>query len=124
MTDSHQMRMGEGRFCDNKAFPRGFAKSGDFTLVEADLLTHYGQTMLALELGNLEPENAEENHFLQTLIDHKNANTKLEKVWLKYIELSRGRKQFHTLNSKKIPAKGSASLDQFARDAFDFEVEE
>ncbi|WP_299694396.1 DUF413 domain-containing protein [uncultured Vibrio sp.] len=95
------MRMGEKRFYDGKAFPRGFAKSGNFTILEEELLTYYGDTMAGLESGELDAENAEEKHFLKALKDPKKANTKLETTWLKYIKLARGRKVFHTLSSKK-----------------------
>ncbi|MCX9525385.1 DUF413 domain-containing protein, partial [Vibrio cholerae] len=46
-------RQGKKRFFDTKKFPRGFAKSGDFTLAEEDILTRYGDTMLGLESGEL-----------------------------------------------------------------------
>jgi hypothetical protein len=54
-----EVRVGQKRFFDNKKFPRGFGKSGDFTLVEADLLTTYGETLNSLQHGELEPENSE-----------------------------------------------------------------
>ncbi len=38
-----EFRMGEKRFYDDKAFPRGFAKSGNFTLLEEELLIYYGR---------------------------------------------------------------------------------
>ena len=38
-------RHGKKRFFDNEKFPRGFAKSGDFTLAEEEILTLYGDTM-------------------------------------------------------------------------------
>ncbi|PWI32513.1 hypothetical protein DI392_15815 [Vibrio albus] len=96
-----EIRMGEKRFYDNKAFPRGFAKSGNFTILEEELLIYYGDTLAGLEAGILEAESKEEKHFLKVLEDHGKAQTKLEKAWLKYIKYARGRKQFHTLNSKK-----------------------
>jgi uncharacterized protein YifE (UPF0438 family) len=94
-----EVRMGERRFFDDKAFPRGFGKSGNFTIIEDDILSSYGQTLLALELGDLEPVNAEEKHFLKVIKNPGKAKTKLEQTWLKYISLSRGRKNFYTLNS-------------------------
>ncbi|PJC87092.1 hypothetical protein CSW98_04075 [Vibrio sp. HA2012] len=102
-----ELRMGEKRFYDNKAFPRGFAKSGNFTIMEEELLIYYGDTMSGLEAGTLQPENKEEEHFVKVLEDHGKAKTKLEKVWLKYVKFARGRKQFHTLNSKKPSASQS-----------------
>lgn len=95
-----EIRYGERRFFDNKAFPRGFGKSGNFTLAEDDILSVYGQTLLALELGDISPANAEEKHFLKVLRNPGKAKSKIEQTWLKYIKLARGRKEFHTLNSR------------------------
>ncbi|MEF1289587.1 DUF413 domain-containing protein [Vibrio sp. M260118] len=91
-------RHGKKRFYDNTKFPRGFAKSGDFTLAEEEILTLYGDTMLGLESGELLPENSEEKHFVKVLVHPGKAKSKLERVWLKYVQLARGRKRFHTLN--------------------------
>ncbi|MGF1754095.1 DUF413 domain-containing protein [Vibrio makurazakiensis] len=96
-----EFRHGKKRFYDAKKFPRGFAKSGDFTLVDEEILTLFGDTMLGLETGELLPENSEEKHFLKVLSYPHKAKTKLERVWLKYIQLARGRKRFHTLNGGK-----------------------
>ncbi|MCW8335802.1 DUF413 domain-containing protein [Vibrio sp. SCSIO 43135] len=103
MSDT-EFRHGKKRFYDNTKFPRGFAKSGDFTLAEEEILTLYGDTMFALEMGDITPENAEEKHFLKVLSHPHKAKTKLERVWLKYIQLARGRKRFHTLNGCKRSA--------------------
>ncbi|MCG3721089.1 DUF413 domain-containing protein [Vibrio cincinnatiensis] len=96
-------RHGKKRFYDTKKFPRGFAKSGDFTLAEEELLTLYGETLLGLESGELQPENAEEQHFIAVLADPDSAETKIERVWMKYVRLARGRKRFHTLNGRNKP---------------------
>ncbi|WCE32199.1 DUF413 domain-containing protein [Vibrio sp. SCSIO 43137] len=114
------LRMGEKRFYDDKAFPRGFAKSGNFTILEEELLIYYGDTMDGLETGRLEPENAEEKHFLKALKDPKKANTKLETTWLKYIKYARGRKHFHTLSSKK-PSVSQSLIDLTEESSSDFE---
>jgi uncharacterized protein YifE (UPF0438 family) len=95
-----QFRHGKKRFFDIVKFPRGFAKSGDFTLLEEEILITYGETMLALESGDIVAENADEKHFVKVLKHPGKAKTKLEHVWLKYIRLARGRKSFHTLNSR------------------------
>ncbi|EKO3640742.1 DUF413 domain-containing protein [Vibrio metschnikovii] len=96
-------RHGKKRFYDTKKFPRGFAKSGDFTLGEEELLILYGDTMLGLESGELSPENAEEQHFVEVLANQELASSKIERVWMKYVRLSRGRKRFHTLNGRNKP---------------------
>jgi hypothetical protein len=95
-----EIRIGERRFYDNNAFPRGFGKSGNFTIAEDDILSSYGQTLLALELGDIIPVNTEEKHFLKVLKNPGKAKSKIEQTWLKYIQLARGRKVFHTLNGR------------------------
>ncbi|MDE1513861.1 MULTISPECIES: DUF413 domain-containing protein [Vibrio] len=96
-------RQGKKRFFDTKKFPRGFAKSGDFTLAEEEILSLYGNTMLGLESGELTPENDQEQHFIKVLENPDLAEHKLEKAWLKYTRLARGRKRFHTLNGRNKP---------------------
>ncbi len=98
-----EFRPGKKRFYDNVKFPRGFAKSGDFTLGEEEILVTYGDTMLALESGQLDPDNAEEKHFIKVVENPGKAKTKLERTWLKYTQLARGRKRFHTLNGRSKP---------------------
>ncbi|ELB2168444.1 DUF413 domain-containing protein [Vibrio parahaemolyticus] len=102
MSDT-EFRHGKKRFYDNVKFPRGFAKSGDFTLSEEEILTIYGDTMLGLESGELTPENSEEKHFVKVLENPGKAKTKTERTWLKYTQLARGRKRFHTLNGRNKP---------------------
>lgn len=104
-------RVGTKRFIDREKFPHGFDRAGDFTVPEADLLTQYGDTMRALEAGELEPENSEEKHFIKVINNPKKANSKLERVWLKYIQLARGGKRFHSLNSKKPAAVSDVEVD-------------
>ncbi|MGO1296461.1 MAG: DUF413 domain-containing protein [Vibrio sp.] len=104
-------RQGKKRFYDNKKFSRGFAKSGDFTLAEENLLTIYGETMLGLEQGTLAAETLEETQFLTVLQQPDLAQTKLEKVWLKYTRLARGRKSFHTLHGHTKPDDVSDYVD-------------
>jgi len=99
-------RFGRKCFIDNIHFPRGFRKSGDFTLAESELLSLYGDTLLTLESGELEPANSEERHFVAILPHPYKARTRLEQVWFKYIKLIREPRKFHSLNSchsYKIP---------------------
>lgn len=84
-----------------KKFRRGFAKSGDFTIAEEDILIRYGDTLSLLESGELRPETELEQQFLQVLALEKAPESKIEKAWMKYVHLARDRKKFHTLNSKK-----------------------
>lgn len=97
----NEIRQGSGPFYDNKHFARGFSKSGNFTLAEDEMLTYFGKTLIALENGELEPINDAEKHFVKVVQQQVEPETKLERTWLKYVLLSRGRKHFHTLNSRK-----------------------
>ncbi len=106
-----EFRAGEKRFSDSKGFPRGFSKSGDFTILEDELLTTYGQTMLDLEQGILDPENSEEKHFLKVVKNPGKAKSKLERVWVKYTKLARGRRSFHTLNSRNHYSQSQSLVD-------------
>ncbi|MEZ8308993.1 DUF413 domain-containing protein [Vibrio splendidus] len=108
-----EFRHGKKRFYDTIKFPRGFAKSGDFTLSEEEILTLFGDTMLALETGELTPTNAEERHFIKVLAHPHKAKSKLDRVWLKYIQLARGRRRFHTLNGCK---RGEMPREEYERE--------
>ncbi|NLS11906.1 DUF413 domain-containing protein [Vibrio sp. SM6] len=111
MSDT-QIRHGKRRFYDNTKFPRGFAKSGDFTLAEEEILTIYGDTFVSLESGELAPANEEEKHFIEVLDNPELANSKHERTWLKYVRLARGRKRFHTLNGRNKSEGGEDFADE------------
>ncbi|MGR5175767.1 DUF413 domain-containing protein [Vibrio mediterranei] len=100
---STSIRQGNVRFYDNVKFPRGFAKSGDFTLAEEEILTFYGKTLLGLESGELEATNDEEKRLIKVTQMELAPESKIEKTWFKYISLARGRKKFHTLNGRNKP---------------------
>ncbi|MCH4565619.1 DUF413 domain-containing protein, partial [Halomonas sp. EGI 63088] len=48
------------RFFDNKNYPRGFSRHGDFTIKEAQLLERHGYAFNELELGKREPVTEDE----------------------------------------------------------------
>lgn len=43
------------RYFDNKHYPRGFSRHGDFTIKEAQLLERHGYAFNELDLGKREP---------------------------------------------------------------------
>lgn len=100
---STSIRQGVSKFYDNLKFPRGFAKSGDFTLAEEEILTFYGKTLLGLETGELEANNEEEKRLIKVSHMEIEPESKIEKTWLKYIKLARGRKTLHSLNGRNKP---------------------
>ncbi|GGW89859.1 DUF413 domain-containing protein [Alteromonas halophila] len=93
------IRVPQKVFSDRVKFPYGFRKSGDFSIVEADLLSQFGHTLLALESGQLTPENDDEIHFVDFIHGQTEAGNSLEKAWQKYVRLARGKKHFYTLHS-------------------------
>lgn len=74
------------KFFDDKHFPRGFARSGYFTIKEAEILENCGRTMKALFEGDKSPENEVQQKF----IDEVNARRAIESeyaiCWLKYLK--------------------------------------
>ncbi|WP_415846622.1 DUF413 domain-containing protein [Vibrio aerogenes] len=82
--------MGQHQFEDHENFPDGFVESGHFTDAEEEMLVYWGETMMALACGELEPVNEEEAHFIFILAHPKLAMSPLEKVWLKYCDITCG----------------------------------
>ncbi|AYA64114.1 DUF413 domain-containing protein [Alteromonas sp. RKMC-009] len=104
-------------FIDRVKFPYGFRKSGDFSIPEADLLTRYGKTLCDLESGTIQPESADEKHFVAFISGTVPAENGLEKAWQKYVHLARGKRNFYTLHSS---ASNAAEFDDdYSDETFD-----
>jgi uncharacterized protein YifE (UPF0438 family) len=112
---SHSVR----KFTDSKNFPRGFRKSGDFSIVEADLLTQIGNTLLALSEGSLQPVTDDEKRFVRVLNGELMPETSVEKVWMKYLRLTRSPRKFYTLNSSSRSVAATYSKDDIDVDDMD-----
>jgi len=91
----------EAPFYDDTHFPRGFSKSGNFTISESELLTQVGKRLFMLEQGFSNPENAVEEQFVQfckAQYEGKlEGQNKVEMLWQKYKKLTNF-KPFHGLN--------------------------
>lgn len=87
-----QIRKGSKSFFDDVNFPRGFSRSGEFTVLESNLLHDFGYTLQLLSNGSLMPDNAEEVRFADVCTGRAIAQTFAEKTWMKYISLSSPRK--------------------------------
>lgn len=72
-------------FNDFKNYPYGFARSGDFSIRESDLLSKHGSLISALMAGEIEPESAEEQSLLAVARGEKAAESPVEKAWSKYL---------------------------------------
>lgn len=113
------IRVPKKPFIDRQHFPYGFRKSGDFSITEAEALSAYGKTLEELESGQLSPNSEDEAHFIAVLKGEQAPNSPLEKAWIKYVKLARGRKQFFTLHSSASNQSEYEDQDDYVDDEFD-----
>lgn len=92
------------RFFDNKNYPRGFSRHGDFTIKEAQLLERFGYAFNELDAGKRQPTTEEEQLFVAVCRGEREPVTEQEKVWSKYLVRTRRPKKFHTLSGGKPQA--------------------
>ncbi|OCL21894.1 DUF413 domain-containing protein [Gilliamella sp. wkB171] len=89
------------RFFDNKNYPRGFSRHGDFTIKEAQILEKHGYAFKDLDTEIRKPVTAEEKSFVAVCKGKKEPTTEFEKAWLKYLSRINKPKRFHTLSGGK-----------------------
>lgn len=85
---STTIRKGSKPYFDDTHFPRGFSRSGEFTVAESLIMNDFGYTLKCLHDGVLMPENTEEKNFIEVVTGHKEAETQIEKTWMKYLRAS------------------------------------
>jgi uncharacterized protein YifE (UPF0438 family) len=93
--------LAEKRFFDDKNYPRGFGRSGDFTKVEAALLEAEGRAMKALYDGSRAPVTEEEEAFVAACKGEQQATSPQAKVWIKYIHRTTNRRIFTLFGTSK-----------------------
>lgn len=98
------------RFFDDKNYPRGFARHGDYTIRESQTLEQFGQACLALETGERAAVTEEEKRFVAVCKGEEIAESIIEKSWLKYRALTTGAKRIYTLSGNA----GSDAGDDFS----------
>lgn len=99
-----------GKFYDDKNFPRGFNRSGVFTVSEAQILENYGRTMRGLIDGSIEPESDEEKFFLAELSGKQEMTSSFAKCWTKYLNKTTNKVRSYTLCVSQ--RKASSSFDE------------
>lgn len=107
MADSFSV---ERRFFDDKNYPRGFSRHGDYTIKESQALEQYGQAFKALDSGERKPVTAEEKAFVAFYQGERPAETFLEKTWDKYRSRISSTKRVYTLSG----VVGTDNLDDFS----------
>ncbi|AAU38667.1 MULTISPECIES: DUF413 domain-containing protein [Basfia] len=88
----------ERRFFDDKNYPRGFARHGDYTIKESQALEQYGQAFKALDSGERAPVTDEEELFVSFCRGERPAATFFEKTWNKYRSRISATKRVYTLS--------------------------
>lgn len=110
-----ELRIGNRPFFDDIHFPRGFNRSGEFTIFESKIMQDYGDTMKRLADGDLEPINEEEKRFVRCASGEQEATTVVEKAWRRYKQLI-APKMVVTLH-------GRGYLEDFDEDYSDYSVD-
>lgn len=97
-----------GKYFDNKHFPRGFSRSGEFTIKEAQILEAYGRTMQGLMEQTISPEDEEEKLFLQALANEDDKSSVYANCWRKYMKKTQPRRSYTLCGTNK----SSSSYDE------------
>jgi len=97
MNISKESFLATRKFYDDKNYPRGMSRSGDFTLNEVKIIENHGVALQALMTKSQAPINEEEAHFVQVCEGKADAQTNIEKAWKKYQNKVLSPKHFHTL---------------------------
>lgn len=77
----------EKKFFDEKNYPHGFSRSGDYTVRESKVLEDYGTRLSLLAAKDVTPETPAEEHFVAVIYDDQDPDSFIEKTWLKYQRL-------------------------------------
>ena len=85
------------RFYDDKNYPRGMSRSGDYSISEVQILETYGIALSDIANGTRAPITDDEQRFKGVCDGLYRAESKIEKAWLKYQNKVLTPKQFHTL---------------------------
>ena len=97
------IRKSPSPFYDDANFPRGFSRSGEFSVTESNILSQYGNTLKKLADGSLMPDNPEEKRFTEAADGKVEVETQIEKTWKKYISLTTTPKVFHSIYGSHRP---------------------
>ncbi len=86
MPDISRASLCKRRFHDNKNYPYGFSRSGDFTIAESRVLSINGTWLKALTDGDIEPTDDVEKNIVSVVKGKVPPQTSTERVWLKYLK--------------------------------------
>tara|TARA_B100001971_G_scaffold210721_1_gene236811 strand:+ start:1699 stop:2160 length:462 start_codon:yes stop_codon:yes gene_type:complete len=98
------------KYFDDRNFPRGFQRAGDFTRAQAIILETKGVALKELHEGVRQPETDEEVHFVATCLGQEQPQTDVEKAWASYVKALQ-RKQIYFTASSAAVSDGGGSDD-------------
>lgn len=100
------------KFYDDKNYPRGMSRSGEYSISEVQLLEKYGVALSGISNGEITPVTNEEKQFKNVCQGKQEAKTSIEKAWMKYQHKVLSPKHFHTLFGRsKVEAANTATDD-------------
>ncbi|KPZ52791.1 DUF413 domain-containing protein [Pseudoalteromonas sp. P1-25] len=106
-----QAFVSQRQFYDDQNFPRGFSRSGNFTLLEASILEQHGVILKGLYNKTLAPQNTLQAQFVDVVCGNKEPTNPIEKAWVKYLKLTTSKTKFHTLFGRS-KMSGSMPISQ------------
>ncbi|ASM48896.1 hypothetical protein PESP_a0672 [Pseudoalteromonas espejiana DSM 9414] len=110
-----QAFVSQRQFYDDQNFPRGFSRSGNFTLLEASILEQHGVVLKGLYNKTLAPQNAYQEQFVAVAFGAQEAANPIEKAWVKYLKLTTCKTKFHTLFGRsKMSGPAPISQDYYS----------
>ena len=86
------------RFFDDKNYPRGFSRHGDYTIKESQVLEQYGQAFKALDSGERKQQQKKKKNLLHFAVVNVHRKTFFEKTWNKYRTRINTTKRVYTLS--------------------------
>ena len=106
------------QFYDDQNFPRGFGRSGHFTLLEADILEQHGVVLKGLYNKTLEPQNEFQTQFVQVVTGNLDATNAIERAWVKYLKQTTCKTKFHTLFGRSRIANPTTQIVEYYSETY------
>lgn len=96
------------KFFDDRNFPRGFTRSGDFTRSQASILETLGLALKDLHEGHRAPATDEELHFVEVCQSKVPPTTDVERAWQAYLNALARKQIYFTASSAAVSDSDSA----------------
>ena len=95
----------DSKFWATNFFPKGINRSGHFNKEQAGLLENHGKAYEALTDGTRDPIGEEETAFLSVFKGEREAQTKHERTWKRFLEVTDQKHRMHySVSSSSAPS--------------------